>query len=179
MDSLAELFSFSLAKRKASEDAFWIHPVVHNWACERLDSQIMQKKAEEAVIVCGRLFMQDNDKQPCDWVFERPHILSVQKSLKAHPNPSNTLIFANGEHLFEEASNMGQLALGTGQRGRGRGIPRGDNLKGAEAFRRNGTSSGCCCCCAKSAVCLLPLTLRPLSAFHTVPELASTRAGMW
>jgi hypothetical protein len=112
MDSLAELFSFSLAKRKASEDAFWIHPVVHNWARERLDSQVMQKKAEEAVIACGRLFMHDNDKQPCDWVFERRvwlHILSVQKSLKALPNPSNTLISANGELLFEEASNMGQL----------------------------------------------------------------------
>jgi hypothetical protein len=112
MDSLAELFSFSLSKRKALEDAFWIHPVLHNWARERLEPQSTQKKAGEAVILCGRIAIHRDDKQPHDWVFERriwPHINSVLTSLKALSKPINTGTFAKGEILFQEASSMGQL----------------------------------------------------------------------
>jgi tetratricopeptide (TPR) repeat protein len=114
MDSLAELFSFSLAKRKASEDAFWIHPVVQNWARERLESQSKQKKAEEAVVLCGRIYRQREDKQRDNWTFERrilPHITSVQRGLKALLKTSNTGTFVNGEILFQGAANVAEICL--------------------------------------------------------------------
>ncbi|KAF8241211.1 hypothetical protein K440DRAFT_11140, partial [Wilcoxina mikolae CBS 423.85] len=110
MDSLGELFSFSLARRKASEDAFWIHPVVHMWARERLDTHLKAQKTEEAVILCGRVLTQQSDKPPHRWAFERRiwlHIESVQRHLRTLPRLSNLL--GGGEMLFNAASNMGQL----------------------------------------------------------------------
>ena len=71
MDSLGEIFSLSLARRKASDDAFWIHPLVHAWARERLDSQTKQKKTKEAVIVCGQFRKDEHDKSIDAWAFER------------------------------------------------------------------------------------------------------------
>jgi tetratricopeptide (TPR) repeat protein len=114
MDALEEVFSFSLTKRKSSEseDALWINPMVHNWARERLDTQSKQKKLEEAVILCGRLCIHENVKQPHDWAFERRiwrHMNSVLRILKAFPELLNTSTFARGEILFQEVSNMGLL----------------------------------------------------------------------
>jgi tetratricopeptide (TPR) repeat protein len=112
MDSLAELFSFSLAKRKASQDAFWIHPVVHSWARERLDTHLNQKKAEEAIILFGGIVKGTDEKQPNHWAFERriwPHIESIQRSWGALSMLSNTL--ADGKILFQRASGMGQLCI--------------------------------------------------------------------
>jgi tetratricopeptide (TPR) repeat protein len=87
--------------------------MVHNWARERLESQLKQKKTEEAVILCGRIFMNLNDKRQHDWAFERriwPHIASVQTSWAA---PSNTL--ADGEILFQAASDMGGICAQHGR----------------------------------------------------------------
>src|SRR5258705_13945393 len=91
MESRAELFRFSLAKRNASNDAFWIHPVVHLWARERLDTQSQQTKTQEALILCGR-FKESHDKLPQDWVFERriwSHMEMVRRNVRTLPTVSN------------------------------------------------------------------------------------------
>ena len=85
---LAELFSFSLAKRKASLDAFWIHPVVHFWARERLNTQEKQRKAQEALILVGGISKNDTNKSVDDWAFEKriwSHVEAVRMSLTELP----------------------------------------------------------------------------------------------
>src|ERR1700710_2351592 len=108
MDSLGEIFSLSLARRKASDDAFWIHPVVHAWASERLNSERRREKTKEAVIVCGQLSMSGNDIRSNKWAFERrilSHLESAQTCLKTHLSPSSMLV--SDQMVFQAVEYMG------------------------------------------------------------------------
>ena len=54
MESCA-LLRFSLAKRNAAGDAFWIHPVVRLWTRERIGSRSRQTKTQEALVLCDKI----------------------------------------------------------------------------------------------------------------------------
>ena len=108
MESRAELFRFSLAKRNASSDAFWIHPVVHLWARERISARSQKKKMQEALLLFNRILKDDDDKLPQDWVFERriwAHMEMVRRNVRTLPSASNLI---DDAEVFNAASKMGQ-----------------------------------------------------------------------
>ncbi|KAF8241266.1 hypothetical protein K440DRAFT_633246, partial [Wilcoxina mikolae CBS 423.85] len=110
IDALEQIFTLSLAKRKASDDSFWIHPVVHVWARERLDSHAKQTKIGEAVILCGQLYQDTTEKLSSQWVFERriwSHILSVQSYFVALPIAQYGV--CDREVLLDAATDLGLL----------------------------------------------------------------------
>ncbi|KAI5842037.1 hypothetical protein BZA05DRAFT_208713 [Tricharina praecox] len=110
LESRAELFRISLARRNGSRDAFWIHPVVHLWARERLDARSQQTKAQEALILCGRISKDYNAKSRQDWDFERrvwSHMDTVRRSIiRTEPT---TPIMVNAALVFYSAAQLGRI----------------------------------------------------------------------
>jgi tetratricopeptide (TPR) repeat protein len=62
-EALANLFRFSLAKRKNNLESFWIHPLVHVWARERLQKQKANKMSEIAVHLVTNLLYFETDAE--------------------------------------------------------------------------------------------------------------------
>ena len=75
-ESVGVLFSYSMAKRKGA-DSFYIHPLVHEWARDRVGTDIQRsqsKKREALLLITSNLTERE---VPEDWAFERrimPHM---------------------------------------------------------------------------------------------------------
>ncbi|KAL7275544.1 hypothetical protein RUND412_001503 [Rhizina undulata] len=92
--AIRNLFTFSLAKRKDSNDSLWIHRLVHTWAREHTDIASRLRNAEDTLALVGSAIVTDEHKRfSDDWMFER-RILSHLKICEEH-------IF---EHFGEPAS---------------------------------------------------------------------------
>ncbi|KAL7276497.1 hypothetical protein RUND412_000519, partial [Rhizina undulata] len=73
-DAIGELFAFSLAKRKNSDDdSFWIHPLVQAWAREHIDSTKQLQTVEDTITLVGSAINGEtsDERSPDDWIFER------------------------------------------------------------------------------------------------------------
>lgn len=95
-DALEELLILSLAKRKTSEDAIWIHPVVHEWARARLEPKFLYQRSFEATIVCTHHFKYSKEITGTDWSREQkiwPHVKTLS---------SNVLISLNWDKLASQ-----------------------------------------------------------------------------
>ncbi|KAL7270904.1 hypothetical protein RUND412_006376 [Rhizina undulata] len=71
--AMGDFFTFSLVKRKDSEDSFWIHPLVHTWTRERVNSiPERRQNAENAIaLVTSTIVTNENKRSPADWIFAR------------------------------------------------------------------------------------------------------------
>ncbi|KAL7272577.1 hypothetical protein RUND412_004599 [Rhizina undulata] len=74
-DTVGELFTFSLAKRRdfSDVDSFCIHPLMQTWAREQIDSILRLQNIEDAIILVGSATGADNsDEMSSDnWIFKR------------------------------------------------------------------------------------------------------------
>jgi len=108
VESRGELFRFSLAKRNASSDAIWIHPVVHLWARERPKAGSQGEKIQEALILFDRILKDYDKKLPQDWAFERriwAHMEVVRRNVRSHASVSDLM---DDAEVFDAASKMGR-----------------------------------------------------------------------
>jgi len=81
---------------------------VHAWAREWLDTQSKQTKAQEALIVCGGIMKEMNDKSPQDWAFEKRIWSHIEMAQSVRPPLPKLSISADGAVLFNAALNMGR-----------------------------------------------------------------------
>ncbi|KAL7269992.1 hypothetical protein RUND412_007314, partial [Rhizina undulata] len=78
------LFTFSLVKRNNSIDSFWIHPLIHTWARERIDGTAQRQNAEIAITLVAAAIGSDDEKRSSnDSIFER-RILNHLNACRAH-----------------------------------------------------------------------------------------------
>ncbi|KAF8448488.1 hypothetical protein BDZ91DRAFT_112651 [Kalaharituber pfeilii] len=89
-DLIHILFSYSMVKRKGSDDSFNIHPLVHVWAQWKLEMEPERhsRKATEAILLVASAIAIPKNRERVveDWVFERrilPHIFAVERQIKA------------------------------------------------------------------------------------------------
>jgi len=78
---------------------------VHFWARERLDTQTKQRKAREALVLCGGMYQHIDDKSMHDWAFERriwSHLEMSRLSLMELPNH-----FEQARGVFQATSQIG------------------------------------------------------------------------
>ncbi|KAL7269124.1 hypothetical protein RUND412_008222 [Rhizina undulata] len=80
-NALGELFAYSLAKRKNSNDSFWIHPLVHMWTREHIDGEMLLQNAEHALTLVTSVIPGPE------------HNLNLPLSLPAYKRSSDDLIF--------------------------------------------------------------------------------------
>lgn len=78
-DGILHLFRYSLAKRNMDAKAFWIHPLVHTWARERLDEERIKGISEAAThLLAQSLFWdKEDERKVLNWTRETqlmPHI---------------------------------------------------------------------------------------------------------
>jgi hypothetical protein len=82
-DLLNVLYSYSLAQPTA-KCGFYIHPVVHRWARERLDNQTRIQKAKQAALLLCEGFKFNGVKTLVQWKHEAnlmPHLSVVSRYL--------------------------------------------------------------------------------------------------
>ncbi|KAF8477588.1 P-loop containing nucleoside triphosphate hydrolase protein [Kalaharituber pfeilii] len=112
-NSIHTLFSYSMAKRKDSDDSFSIHPLVHMWSQWKLEMEPERytKKAIEALLVVASAIAIPASRR-CeveDWVFERrilPHIFVVERHMKSL-EMENTQILTAVDNLCLVYKNHG------------------------------------------------------------------------
>ncbi|KAI5842039.1 hypothetical protein BZA05DRAFT_380199 [Tricharina praecox] len=95
-NAIEDLLAFSLVKRRATSfaksDSFWIHPLVHQWARDRVDDSTKQRtSASEAIFLITAAVITDPTKRDTEyWGFERRisnHIeLCAQNIEKYYPS---------------------------------------------------------------------------------------------
>ncbi|KAI5839105.1 hypothetical protein DFP73DRAFT_502168 [Morchella snyderi] len=90
---LRVLFSYSLVHRKGQrgEESFYIHPLVHLWARERLALEECVGKATEATVVVGRALEHPGFRRVAQWQFEErimEHIDAVRSNMSRYLQPA-------------------------------------------------------------------------------------------
>lgn len=59
-----------MARRKGRTDSFYIHPLVHLWARERLSNEDKQRKAEHAFVLLGQAVQTEYNRPSGQWKYE-------------------------------------------------------------------------------------------------------------
>ncbi|KAL7274135.1 hypothetical protein RUND412_002969 [Rhizina undulata] len=77
-DAIQSLFRLSLAKRKESSDSFWIHPLVHAWACEHTDSTVLRQNVQDTVTLVGSAFHYRDENWRLNYDFERRILTNLE-----------------------------------------------------------------------------------------------------
>ncbi|KAL7275547.1 hypothetical protein RUND412_001506 [Rhizina undulata] len=110
--AIRSLFTFSLAKRKESSNAIWIHPLVHAWAREHIDIVTRRRNAEDTIALVGSAIVKDEHKRSSDDpVFER-RILSHLKV--CHENISEYFSGSDSLKVAEASSAISSAYQGLG-----------------------------------------------------------------
>ncbi|KAL7276144.1 hypothetical protein RUND412_000877 [Rhizina undulata] len=98
-DAIENLFNFSLAKRKNSDNNFWIHPLVYAWTRERLDNTMQRQIAEATItLVASAIRTNNKDRTPDDWIFERrifSHLNVCQENISKYFSGSDSIKVAD------------------------------------------------------------------------------------
>ncbi|KAL7274744.1 hypothetical protein RUND412_002352 [Rhizina undulata] len=82
--AMSSLSNLSLAKRKKSNDSFWIHTLVQAWAREHPDITTQRQNAENTItLVANAIISEEHKRSPDNWIFLR-RILSHLKVCEDH-----------------------------------------------------------------------------------------------
>ncbi|KAL7268612.1 hypothetical protein RUND412_008760 [Rhizina undulata] len=123
-DAMKSLFKFSFAKRKDSA-SFWIHPLVHSWVRENMESTLWIQTAENALtLVASTIVKSRNERRSDNWIFERrilSHLKVCQENIAKYFSGSSSIKVAEAasaigiayEELgyYEQAEELCQSAV--------------------------------------------------------------------
>ncbi|KAL7265908.1 hypothetical protein RUND412_011562 [Rhizina undulata] len=133
-DAMQCLFKFSFAKRKGSTGSFWIHPLVHSWVRENMDSELRIQTAENTLTLVASTIVKTRYKRsPDNWIFERrilSHLKVCHELISEYFNGSSSIkaakascaigfayrelgYFQQGEELYKSAVAGYEKALGS------------------------------------------------------------------
>ncbi|KAL7271065.1 hypothetical protein RUND412_006204 [Rhizina undulata] len=106
-NALECLFALSLAKRIDSDDSFWIHPVVHAWAREKVDRTTQRQNAEETITLVASALANDEHQVSLDkWIFERrilSHLKACQDFIVEYFSGSESMNAARASYTIGSA----------------------------------------------------------------------------
>ncbi|KAL7271558.1 hypothetical protein RUND412_005683 [Rhizina undulata] len=112
-NAIGGVFDFALAKRKnSSNGSFWIHPLVHTWTRERMDSTTQLQSAKDAILlVTFAIDVNFHDKSPDDWIFKRhifSHLSVCQENISKYFKESyDEKVFSAAESISGTYSKLG------------------------------------------------------------------------
>ncbi|KAL7274184.1 hypothetical protein RUND412_002924 [Rhizina undulata] len=137
-NALGELFTLSLAKRKNSNDSFWIHPLVHTWTRERIiDDEMRQRNAEQALtLIASAIPGPEHQRSSDESIFERRilnQLRACQDNISRYFSGSdNRKVFDASQAIGSAFKNLGfynqaeasyQIALAGYEKGLGSDAP--------------------------------------------------------
>lgn len=119
-DILEPLFSYSLAHRIGRSDSFYIHPLVHQWARERLSPQEALRKARDATVLLGNV-VRVEERASDQWTYEMrimPHLeagrSNTEKYLELEKGSPNIFLWVNAmASLVTTYRDQGRWEAGT------------------------------------------------------------------
>ncbi|KAL7275543.1 hypothetical protein RUND412_001502 [Rhizina undulata] len=114
--AIRSLFTFSLAKRKESNDSLWIHRLVHTWAREHTDIASQRRNAEDTLaLVASAIVADEHNRSPEDYIFERRilnHLKICQEHISTYFTGSDSIKAAEASFamsvVFQELGDLQQ-----------------------------------------------------------------------